>query len=339
MKKKVLNKGLGYLKSLIFPAVIYLLFALISACMGKGNSFFSSYTTEKIFQESVLATLVGIAIAVPLSGGRWDFATGTIPILGGIIGMNLTMKMNAPLIVGILLCVAFCVILAVIEGLLYLVLRVPNMIVSLGVVMIYEALTNLLFDGKGVNVFNNTPEYTDELLKLYNAPWCYVLLVLVLIVSSFLLYHTRFGADTKSLGMNSKLAINAGVNEKKNIILTYVFIGVLLGFAAVLNTSKSKIEAASNLSSTNLMFSSMGPVLVGLFLERYSSLPFGIFVGAVGFNVITYGLQAINVDSSLQTIITGVAIVLIMTYTTNQDFLMSVIRNTFGFRKKAVKQQ
>lgn len=339
MKKKVLNKGLGYLKSLIFPAVIYLLFALISARMGKGNSFFSSYTTEKIFQESVLATLVGIAIAVPLSGGRWDFATGTIPILGGIIGMNLTMKMNAPLIVGILLCVAFCVILAVIEGLLYLVLRVPNMIVSLGVVMIYEALTNLLFDGKGVNVFNNTPEYTDELLKLYNAPWCYVLLVLVLIVSSFLLYHTRFGADTKSLGMNSKLAINAGVNEKKNIILTYVFIGVLLGFAAVLNTSKSKIEAASNLSSTNLMFSSMGPVLVGLFLERYSSLPFGIFVGAVGFNVITYGLQAINVDSSLQTIITGVAIVLIMTYTTNQDFLMSVIRNTFGFRKKAVKQQ
>ena len=122
--------------------------------------------------------------------------------------------------------------------------------------------------------------------------------------------------------------------EKKNILLTYVFIGVLLGFAAILNASKGKVEAASNLSSTNLMFSSMGPVLVGLFLEQYSTLPFGVFVGALGFNVITYGLQALSIDSSIQTIITGIAIVLIMTYTTNQELLKNIIRNTFSFKKK-----
>lgn len=317
MKDKILKTGLGYLKSLIFPVVLYVIFALISLCCGKQGTYFSSYTTGKIFQESVLATLVGIAIAVPLKGGRWDFATGTISVLGGII-----------------FTVFFSVLLAVLEGLLYIVLRVPNMIVSLGVVMIYEAMTNILFNGKGVNVFNNTPEYTDELLKLYNAPWCYILLVLVILVSTFLLYYTRFGADNKSLGLNSKLAINAGVKEKKNILLTYVFIGVLLGFAAILNASKGKVEAASNLSSTNLMFSSMGPVLVGLFLEQYSTLPFGVFVGALGFNVITYGLQALSIDSSIQTIITGIAIVLIMTYTTNQELLKNIIRNTFSFKKK-----
>ena len=334
MKDKILKTGLGYLKSLIFPVVLYVIFALISLCCGKQGTYFSSYTTVKIFQESVLATLVGIAIAAPLKGGRWDFATGTISVLGGIIGLNLTIMLKAPLIVGIIFMVFFSVLLAVLEGLLYIVLRVPNMIVSLGVVMIYEAMTNILFNGKGVNVFNNTPEYANELLKLYNAPWCYILLVLVILVCTFLLYYTRFGADNKSLGLNSKLAINAGVKEKKNILLTYVFIGVLLGFAAILNASKGKVEAASNLSSTNLMFSSMGPVLVGLFLEQYSTLPFGVFVGALGFNVISYGLQALSIDSSIQTIITGVAIVLIMTYTTNQELLKNIIRNTFSFKKK-----
>jgi membrane protein len=334
MKDKILKKGFGYLKSLIFPLILYVIFAMISLFSGKQGTYFSSYTTEKIFQESVLATLVGIAIAVPLKGGRWDFATGTISVLGGIIGLNLTIRLQAPLIVGIIFTVFFSVLLALLEGLLYIVLRVPNMIVSLGVVMIYEAMTNILFDGKGVNVFNNTPEYTAELLQLYEAPWCYVLLVLVILLSSFLLYYTRFGADNKSLGLNSRLAINAGVKEKKNILLTYVFIGVLLGFAAILNASKGKVEASSNLSSTSLMFSSMGPVLVGLFLEQYSTLPFGVFVGALGFNIITYGLQALNIDSSIQTIITGIAIVLIMAYTTNQERLKNLFCNMFTRKKK-----
>lgn len=333
MKGKILKMSIGYLKALIFPVLIYVIFAIISLIAGAQNSFFSSYTTGKIFQQSVVATLVGLAIAVPLSGGRWDFATGTIPILGGIIGLNLAMQMNAPLIVGILFTVTSTVILAVIEGLLYIFLRVPNMIVSLGVVMIYEALTNILFDGQGVNLFNNTPEYTNELLQLYQAPWCYILLAAVIIVSTYLLYNTRWGADNKSLGRNSRLAINSGVKEKKNIILIYVFIGVLLGFAAVLNASEAKVEAAANLSSTTLMFSSMGPVLVGLFLERYCHLPFGIFMGAVGFNIITYGLAAFGIDSSIQTIITGIAIVLIMSYTSNQDRLRQLLKMALPRRK------
>ena len=78
----------------------------------------------------------------------------------------------------------------------------------------------------------------------------------------------------------------------------------------------------------------MGPVLVGLFLEQYSTLPFGVFVGALGFNIITYGLQALNIDSSIQTIITGIAIVLIMAYTTNQERLKNLFCNMFTRKKK-----
>lgn len=333
MKQLILKKVKGYLETLIFPILLYVLFAIISACIPE-DTFFTSYTITKIFQESVLSTIVGLAIAVPLSGGRWDFATGTIPILGGIIGLNFAMQMNANFFVALILCIIFCVILAVVEGILYIVLRVPNMIVSLGVVMLYEALTNILFDGKGVNIFNANVSYTNNLLTLYNQPYCYILLAIVIIIVSYLLNYTRFGADTKSLGANSKLAINAGVNEKKNILLTYVFIGVLLGIAAMLNASKAKIEAANNLSSTSLMFSSMGPVLVGLFLSQYSSLPWGTFIGAVGFNIISYGLASFNIDSSIQNIITGVVIVVIMAYTTKKDFIIKFLEKTLGIKRK-----
>lgn len=332
MKEQIKSKCIGYSKTLIFPIILYAFFAVI-ALISQNFKFFNSYTTTSIFQESVLSTIVALAIAIPLSGGRWDFATGTIAVLGGIIGLNIAMMIHAPVIVALLLCIVSCVVLAVIEGLLYLLLRVPTMITSLGVVMIYEALTNILFEGKGVNVFNNTLEYTNELTLLYQQPYCYIILIVVMLLVGFLLYRTRFGADTRSLGANSKLAINAGVKEKKNIILTYVLIGCLLGVAAILNASKAKIESQANLSSTNLMFASMGPVLVGLFLAKYSNLPWGAFIGAVGFNVITYGLASFGIDASIQNIITGVVIVLIMAYTTNKDIIANFIEKNFIRRK------
>ena len=331
--KTLAKRGIGYGKALLFPILLYALFAIIALCV-PNNTFFTAYTTEKIFQEAVLSTVVGLAIAVPLSGGRWDFATGTIPVLGGIVGLNLSLMVSKNVFVALIFCVLVCVLLAVLEGVIYISFRVPTMIVSLGVVMLYEALTNLLFDGAGINIYSQEAGAIKNLISLYTAPWCYVLLALVLIVTTFILDWTRFGADTKSLGSNSRLAVNAGVKEKKNILLTYVFIGVLLGIAALLNASKGKVEAANNLSSTALMFSSMGPVLVGLFLARYSSLPWGIFAGAIGFNVISYGLNAFGIDSSIQNIITGVVIVAIMAFTTNKEAIDRFLEKSLGTFKR-----
>ena len=320
----------GYLKTLIFPAVMWAVFA-IAAFIANKDYFFSSYITSNIFRTSVLSCTIGMAIAIPLSGGRWDFAPGTIATLGGIIGINSGMRMQLNVFGILFLCIIFCVILALIEAAAYLILRVPNMIVSLGIVMVYEALTGIVYDGNGANVFNASPEYMNNLLLLSSSPWCYILLAVIIIIVYILLYKTRFGSNLKSLGNNARLAINAGVNEKKNIVMTYVLVGVLLGVAALLNANTSQVTAASNLSSTTLMFSSMGPVLIGLFLAGYSCLPWGVFIGSLGMNVMTYGLVSFGIDGAIVTIITGVIIVLIMAYTTNQN---KIIEFFHQFKRK-----
>ena len=101
--------------------------------------------------------------------------------------------------------------------------------------------------------------------------------------------------------------------------------GGLLGIAAILNASKGNVTPASNLSSTMLMFSSMGPVLVGLFLANYSNLPFGVFMGAVGMTAMSYGMVVLGIDGSIQTIVLGVIIVLIMAYTTNKAKMAALL--------------
>lgn len=311
---------------------MWLLFLIITAACGKAGLFVSGNGFDNIFRQSILPTFVGLAIAIPLSGGRWDFATGTIAVLGAIIGGNLGLMISENVFVVLLCCVAVCIVLALFEAVLYILLRVPNMIVSLGVVMLYEALSQIVFGGDGVKL-----NRYDGIIAITQAPWCYLVLAAVLIATFFLLEYTKFGYDTKSLGNNSLLAINSGVKEKKNIILTYVLVGALLGFAALFNASKANITPASNLSSTSLMYSSMGSVLVGLFLARFSCMPWGVWVGSFGMQVMTYGMVCTGIDGSIQTIITGVVIVAIMAYTSNQAYIASAFKKLIS--KIATKKE
>lgn len=321
----------GTLKAMIFPIIMYVAFLIITLICGK-SGYFSINTAKYIFSQSVISTIIALAIAIPLSGGRWDFATGTIVVLGGIIGCNIAIQMGTGVFGLILITVLVSIVLAVIEGALYIFLRVPTMIVSLGVVMLYEALSGILFDGSGVQLY-----VYENLAVVGQAPWSYIILAVVLAVVWFLLYRTTFGYNTRSLGRNAKLAINNGVNEKKNIMLTYVLVGALLGAAAVLNACKGNVAPASNLSSTSLMFSSMGPVLVGLFLSNYSNLPFGVFMGAIGMTSMSYGMVVVGIDGSIQTIVLGIIIVLIMAYTTNQAKLVHLFGKIVGIFKKKRK--
>lgn len=257
-----MSKKTGYFKryamTLLFPLGMYAVFALITLIIGN-TSFFTGYTTEGIIHDTVENTIIALAIAIPLSGGRWDFGPGAIIMLGAIIGGNLGMQLHMGTFGVLLCCVAACMLLALIEAVFYVTLRVPNMIISMGIVMVYEAVSGLLNNGLGVNFFANDTEYTQELLRMNQFPLIYILLIVVMAVTWFLLYKTKFGYDTRSLGANAKLAVNAGVNEKKNIILTYALVGALLGCAAMLSSCSSKVEPANNLSSTALMFGSMAP--------------------------------------------------------------------------------
>ncbi|MEK5477946.1 hypothetical protein NYE70_13560 [Paenibacillus sp. FSL R5-0407] len=319
-----MRKITNLLKTFLFPIAIYLLILIVTMLMSKGG-YASAGAFDRIIRGSVLTTITAYAIALPLSGARWDFAPGIIIILSGIVGSNLAIQWGGGPILLLMLTIVAAVVFSLLEGLLYLWIRVPTIIVSLGVVMMYEALSGIVFGGSGTQLFM----YPD-LTIFARTPWVYIVLAVIMVLFHFLLAYTKFGYDTRSLSANPRLAINMGVNEKKNILLTYLVVGVLLGVAAVINASTVLVTPASNLSSTSLMFSSMGPVLVGLYLARFSNLPLGIFAGALGMNALSYGMVVLGVNSSLQTVIIGVFIVGFMGYTSNQD----AIRAYFYRRSK-----
>lgn len=330
MQASMLKWAGKLLKTFMFPIAIYLSILLVTLLMSK-TGYVSFGAFDRIVRGSVLTTITAYAIALPLSGGRWDFAPGIIIMLAGIIGSNVTIDLGLGPVMLLLITMGVAIVLSLIEGLLYVWIRVPTIIVSLGVVMMYEALSGVVYEGSGTQLFMH-----GNLTIFARSPWIYILLALVMVVFYYLLSHTKFGYDTRSLSAHPRLAVNMGVKEKKNILLTYLVVGGLLGISAVINASTVLVSPAGNLSSTALMFSSMAPVLMGLYLAQFTNLSLGIFAGALGMNALSYGMVVIGINSSLQTVVIGVFIVVFMAYTSNQERIRSYLNRAKTGRKSNV---
>ncbi len=315
-------------KTFIFPVVMWVLFALLTELQLENNIFISVASIKDILQTSCLNVIVALAVALPLSGGRWDFAPGSIIVLTGIIAGNITINYDLGLAGLVATSIVVAVVLALIEGVLYIWFKVPTMIISLGIVMLYEALSGLLFDGSGVRLF-----MYEDLAIFARQPYCYIIVGLILILFWAVMKYTKFGFDSRSLGNNALLAINNGVNEKKNILLTYVMVGVLLGIASILNSSKAVVAPEADLSSTTLMFSSMGAVLVGLFLAGFSNMALGLLSGTIAMSVLSKGLTVYGLPSSLNNIILGLFIILFMGCTTNMDKIKKFFKKERAYAK------
>ncbi|MBU5670226.1 ABC transporter permease [Paenibacillus brevis] len=327
MQASMWKYAVNLLKTFMFPIAVYLSFLVITLLMSK-TGYVSFGAFDRIVRGSVLTTITAYAIALPLSGGRWDFAPGIIIMLAGIIGSNITIDLGLGPVMLLIITIAVAIVLSLFEGLLYVWIRVPTIIVSLGVVMMYEAISGVVYGGSGTQLFMHA-----NLTIFARSPWIYILLAVVMVLFYYLLGHTKFGYDTRSLSANPRLAVNMGVKEKRNILLTYLVVGALLGISAVINASTVLVSPAGNLSSTALMFSSMAPVLMGLYLAQFTNLPLGIFAGALGMNSLSYGMVVMGINSSLQTVVIGVFIVVFMAYTTNQERIRSYLNRAKAGRK------
>ena len=327
MEKRIRKQIKILVQTFAFPISIWILFAVLIQLKGGGsNLILTSASTRDIFQTAALSAIIAIAVALPLSGGRWDFGVGAIMVLTAIIAGNIAINHHMGLFMLFFLSIGIAVILSLFEGVIYILFRVPTMIVSLGIVMLYEALSGLVFDGSGVRLF-----MYPKLSILSTQPYCYIVLAVVMVCFWILMKYTKFGFDSRSLGDNSLLAVNNGVNEKKNILMTYFIVGIFIGIAALLNASKAVVAPESNLSSTYLMFSSMGAVLVGLYLSRFSNMALGIFAGTVTMGIFSKGLTLYGLPSSLNNIILGVFIVVFMGCTTNMSQITHFLKSNLFF--------
>lgn len=307
-RKSPLTRIIG---TLALPVAMYLIMMIL--CYSNGKMYFGTWNMWKtLIVDIALSVTCAMGIGLQFKNGRFDFSGGGIMLLSAIIAGNIALKLDNNIPVMCVLCVVCCVVFSLLVAVFYVYGRVPIVITTIGFAMLYESVTCLIYGSRGINIVSNM---TLRVFSTY--PWVLAPMLIAIALYAFYSYCTVSGKQARLLANNQQAAVNIGVKEKKNVIVSYAFSGLIFGFATIIYIANAMHRAATtSMSTVGELFSNILPVFVGLIVGAFCGDTLGTIVGSLILCLMSWGLKAVFSDelgSAICTICMGVFVLAINT--------------------------
>ena len=333
MKKKI--DSIGFLSSL-FAIIVGLLVGfvvlLVSNPADAGAGFVTILTgplthgskgVGQVFYYATPIILTGLSVGFAFKTGLFNIGASGQFIIGAfaavVVGIKGEALGGAHWIVALLAAVVAGAVWGAIPGLVKAYFNVNEVIACImtnfiGMYMVnYLVSTNKsLYDkihnySKSVADTANIPKMgLDRIFEGSSVNGGFFIAVIAAVVIYILLEKTTFGYELKAAGFNKDASKYAGMNEKRNIVLSMAIAGALSGMAGALlylAGSGKHIEILDSLAGEG--FTGISVALLGL------SNPIGVLLAGIFIAYITAGgfyLQLLNFSTEIIDIIIAVII-------------------------------
>ena len=303
---KSMVKAVGT-QRLVIVGVLIVLFVFFSTA----SKSFSRYTTLiTMCSYMYYIMLMAIGVTFPLITGGVDLSIGTGMICYSIVGSYLMRQLGLPIGVAMLATVGMGVLFGFINGVVVAKLDLPPFITTLCTMMIVRGLGSILTSGmSGVwpmagqegSWFRDMFKYTVD-GTIY--PVGMILMIVLVIIMSIVLNHTRVGRYIIAIGSNKEALKLSGVNVVRWHIMAYVISGFFAGLAAIAYAGTfSNITPGTG---AGLELDAIGGAIIGgTAMTGGSGSIIGTFLGVCLISLLKTGLPYIGLQANWQQIITG----------------------------------
>ncbi len=304
-KKRMSGTVRGYL---ILCGLVVLSWAIFKVLTPSNFGSFSNMLSY--FQASLIATVGAVGFYFVMVMGMFDFSIGANIMLSAIVGCVFASRFGMGYIGLILGSLITGAIVGLLNGVFYVKLRIPSMIVTTGLALIYESVANYIAGG----VEQTLP---SDLRAFGQMPGNIILAVLSFVVAYLILNYTKIGTYTYAIGSNEFVAKNMGINVDLYKVIAFVLSGLFLGLMGVLTISYgSSMVATTGMASMSRNFVPTMGCFFGVAFKKYGMPLQAIIIGEFVINIIFFGFIALGAPTAIQDVITGLALLIIITVTT-----------------------
>src|SRR3954469_2682897 len=289
------------------------LIALILACIfftTQSGRFLDPANFSLIIQQVMVVGTLAIGQTIIILTAGIDLSCGTAMALGSVVMTKLAVDSGVPPLLAILLGIAVCMIVGVVNGGLVSGLAMPPFIVTLGTFSICLALTHIYSKDETIANLPSAMTWLGTTFKIGSTAVTYGSLVTLFLFALFwfILTQTTWGRRVYALGDNPEATRLMGVPVRKQLVMVYVVAGLVYGIAALLLIARTNV-GDPNAGQTDNLDAITAVVLGGTSLFGGRGTIIGTLIGALIIGVVRNGLVLMGVASTYQILITGILVI------------------------------
>ncbi len=271
----------------------------------KGGFYDAPYGVGKMLANAAPLVMTGLSVGFAFKTGLFNIGAAGQYTLGAYGALYCAIMLKLPWFICLLVAAILGGIWGAIPGFFKAYFNINEVITSImfnwiGLYLVNELIyqngTGPMYDVRNTRTLNlgKSADYAQSIIpdfglnKLFQTSSTTIAIFLAAIVAVLIwvvLNKTTFGYELKAVGLNKSAARYAGINEKKNIILSMAIAGALSGFGAGL-FYLSNVGQWNPLNSTSLPAMGFNGISVALLA---SSNPIGTIFSAIFISHISVG--------------------------------------------------
>ena len=287
-------------------AIIFYFIILCVVISLKSPNFLSSSNLLNNLRSASYYGIICMGMTMVFISGGLDLSVGSVVGLSGLI-TALALTKEVPVPICILFGLSVGLIVGIVNGFCIIKLRIPAMIVTLGMLFIARGFINVITEGKPVyplpDKFNDIA--TTNILGL-NISVCF--LIILAIIVEFILRKTTYGRSIHAIGGNAETARLSGIRVDRISMSVYMISGLCASTAGIFITSR--ITSAQVTTGSSFEMDVIAATIIGgTSLFGGVGTAIGAFFGALFMTFLKAGIVSMRLSAYWQNVVIGLILI------------------------------
>ncbi len=286
---------------------------LISLIISLQNSvFLNPGNLIDILKSCSVMGIIALGMLLVIITGGIDVSVGAMAAMVTVLIGNFMSYFGGNLLMVFLVAAISGILLGIVNGILVAKLEIPAIVVTLGMMSIFNGITLYITNGSWIT---DIPQYFIDFgkIQIFKIPIQVFFWLSAVLLTYFILKYTYFGRGVYALGGNDEAANRAGYKKDRLTIYIWGYLGLMVGLASVIHTSifRQVDPNAFNGFELNVI---AAVVLGGANILGGEGSVSGTILGVLLLAIIDNGLILAWVPTFWQQIIVGMIILLAVSY-------------------------
>lgn len=324
-------KGLTLTELAIRYGFLVLMAGLLVVFSIAEPAFLSPQSAVFIFQSVAITGILALGVTATLVVDGFDLSIGAVATSALMLSAYVMVIWELGAVAAVVLCIAMGALVGLVNGLLIVKMRVPDLLATLGMMFLLVGLQRIPTEGNSISTgmvladgrtaegvfapgFLMLGRHRIDFILADLVPLSVVFLILIAVLTWGFLELTRHGRVMYAIGSNAQAAALAGINVAGYRVLAYVISGVLASIGGILLSAR--LGRGDVASGNNLLLDAVAAALIGFaVLGAAKPNAFGTAIGALFVGILLQGLTMMNAPYYTQDFIKGAVLVVALIFT------------------------